>query len=400
MGRGFRPLGFVLSILLGVTSACSGSGGTASTTPKGVAPTPTPTPAPTPTPTTAPVTPSCTSPDGFRRAMRPSAVRSTGRRRATAAESSLITEYTLPAGFSVTASGPEPGPQGIVTGPDGALWFGLNPNTDNNMSGMIGRITTAGQLTTYPGNGVPQGALGGVDGIAVGNDGALWFTALEIDRMTTAGVLSNRYDDCDAYSGNIVSGPDGALWFTSNGGTAIGRMTLGGALTYYPVVEALYQFGAGSIADGPDGAMWFTGVGTPIGNELPVIGRITTSGVITQFPVDNTSSQPGGITAGADGALWFTDASTNSIGRMTTSGAVLEYPIPTANSGPANIAAGPDGALWFTEYAAGQIGRITIAGTVTEYASWPGSIPNYITAGPDGNIWFTDSSGAIGKLTL
>ena len=39
----------------------------------------------------------------------------------------------------------------------------------------------------------------------------------------------------------------------------------------------------------------------------------------------------------------------NKIGRITTAGAFTEYPIPTASSNPEGITAGPDGALWFTE---------------------------------------------------
>ena len=46
----------------------------------------------------------------------------------------------------------------------GALWF-----TDGGTS--IGRITTAGKVTTFTGTGIDEPS-----GIAVGPDGALWFT--------------------------------------------------------------------------------------------------------------------------------------------------------------------------------------------------------------------------------
>jgi virginiamycin B lyase len=82
-----------------------------------------------------------------------------------------------------------------------------------------------------------------------------------------------------------------------------------------------------------------------------------------------------------------------SIGRITTTGSITDYPIPaTAYS----ITAGPDGALWFTENQAHKIGRITTSGTVTEFAS--GGDPLDITAGPDGNLWFTEGD-QIGRLT-
>ena len=67
-------------------------------------------------------------------------------------------------------------PEGIVAGPDGALWFAPTGS-------QIGRITTAGQVSTYS-----TGSVGGNAYIAGGPDGALWFTAQgtnQIGRITT-----------------------------------------------------------------------------------------------------------------------------------------------------------------------------------------------------------------------
>jgi virginiamycin B lyase len=38
------------------------------------------------------------------------------------------------------------------------------------------------------------------------------------------------------------------------------------------------------------------------------------------------------------------------VGKVTPSGVVTEYSMPTANSGPTGIAAGADGNIWFAEY--------------------------------------------------
>jgi streptogramin lyase len=150
-----------------------------------------------------------------------------------------------------------------------------------------------------------------------------------------------------------------------------------------------------SITTGPDGALWFTENG---GNK---IARITTAGVITEFPIPTADSNPTGITAGPDGALWFAEASADKIGRITTEGVITEFPI-TAGSFPTDITTGPDGALWFPEYHAGQIGRITTMGVLTEFGGTTGS-PQYITTGPDGALWFTEcllqlSECAISKI--
>ena len=114
-------------------------------------------------------------------------------------------------------------------------------------------------------------------------------------------------------------------------------------------------------------------------------------GAISEVAVPN--SGPQGITTGPDGNLWFTEANSNQIGRISPSGVITQFTIPTANSNPMGITAGPDGNLWFTEETANQIGRITPTGTITEFPiSSPDSDPIGITAGSDGNLWFTENN--------
>src|SRR5579871_3379563 len=71
-----------------------------------------------------------------------------------------------------------------------------------------------------------------------------------------------------------------------------------------------------------------------------------------------------GIVAGPDGAMWFTEFRTCEIGRIATSGAITQYPLSCSrkDAGPRGITVGPDGALWFT--ARDTIGRITTSGEV------------------------------------
>ncbi len=167
------------------------------------------------------------------------------------------------------------------------------------------------------------------------------------------------------------------------------------------------------------------------------VGRITTAGVVTEFSVPSippaagsspaTPSTPAtltAITAGPDGALWFT-GEPGEVGRITTTGVVTEFPVPDdppPSGSPAgtagtpatlqSIAAGPDGALWFTGQGE-QVGRITTAGVVTEFSvpdapPLEGSTPatslsdpgiQTIVAGPDGNLWFTTSSNLTSSST-
>src|SRR5260370_29501829 len=135
------------------------------------------------------------------------------------------------------------------------------------------------------------------------------------------------------------------------------------------------------IAAGPGGNVWFTEL---TGNK---IGRITSSGTITEFPIATVNSLPDFITAGPDGNLWFTEANGNKIGRITTAGAMTEFPIPIGVGGPMAITLGPDLNLWFT--AAGKVGKITPDGVATVFPTMiqPSSASTGATSGAHGNIW-------------
>ncbi|MFN8475598.1 MAG: hypothetical protein U0822_25680 [Anaerolineae bacterium] len=202
---------------------------------------------------------------------------------------------------------------------------------------------------------------------------------------------------------SITAGPDGNLWFTENG--SIGRMTTSGTVTQFPHAAGT------SMTPGPDGALWFTETGRGM------IGRVTTSGAFAEFnlpgnpPPGATYSQtlidhPEAITVGPDGALWFTVQSFSKtcsctvggkIGRITTGGAITEFTLPSGNTRSTRpramgITTGPDGALWFTDTNLATIGRMTTSGALTQF-NVPQGRPQGITAGPDGNLWFTANSG-------
>jgi len=233
----------------------------------------------------------------------------------------------------------------------------------------------------------------------------------------------------------IAAGPDGALWFTETGASSIGRMTVRGEVTEFPLGDG---FLAG-ISAGPDGALWFTV------EDQDQIGRITTDGQVTRFPLPTRGVWPHGIAAGPDGALWFTERRSNQVGRITTDGRITEFRVLAEGStGPIwGIVAGPDGALWFTwEVGIGRIttdgqvslftgastdaitvaggalwfpkchlfptlscdlGRLTTDGTMTTIPLSTRSINGVnmdMATGPDGAIWFTERYGnALGRVT-
>ncbi len=305
----------------------------------------------------------------------------------------------------------------IVLGPDGNLWF-TNWQAGGAGTNLVGRITTQGKVTTFSTLDTPvsicagpDGNLwvtefshvaqvttsgveteyaitgSGFDGITTGPDGNIWFTELgKLGYVTPQGTVTEfKRSEFAAFSylSGITSAPDGALWFLGNQTSNIGRITTSGQLTN------TYALNAGSVpwwdTPGPDGAVWFTEL---TGNQ---IGRIGTDGKVTSFPILTQNSAAAGIVTGSDGNLWFTEQKPNQVAKITPSGTVTEYPV--TGYGLWGITAGPDGNLWFTEWYANNIAKITTSGTITEYAlPTQSSSPQYVTPGPDGKMWFTESS--------
>jgi virginiamycin B lyase len=240
-------------------------------------------------------------------------------------------------------------PVTLIPGPDGRMWF-----TDTGNNG-IGTITTDGVISQVVSKNAstPNSA-------AFGADNHLWYTessGTEIIRMSLDGGIQSFTAGISASAGiqMITLGPDGNMWFTEATANRIGSITPTGRIT---------EFGAGitpgaglyGIATGSDGNIWFTESNTG------KIGRITTSGQVTEFTTGIKPSQgPFPMIAGPDGNLWFAERNgglngnegKNRIGRITTSGTVTEFLTDTPGlyfpGYPQNLAVGANGSIWFTQ---------------------------------------------------
>jgi virginiamycin B lyase len=291
--------------------------------------------------------------------------------------------------FAVSPPGSDANNQAVVddliTGPDGALWFTWIRYTVFG----LGRVTTAGQVSTFP---APSGWW--LAGLTVG-DGSLWTAeshdgARYIGQWSTAGALIHEFPVTSRVQGGITWGPDGALWFV--GGTSgdpggwmggfIGRMTTAGATTTYPLPPSSNGYNAANeIVVGPDGDLWF---------DLPsqgAVGRMTLTGAVTEFPLPGAEKSVSSLAdhvlaVGSDGAMWVCAGWSGGIRRVTTGGAVTTFPVQY----PTTITGGPDGNLWFVDHAV--VHRMSTAGTITASDSLPSGFPaRVITSGPDGKLW-------------
>ncbi|HKY76707.1 MAG TPA: hypothetical protein VJS45_11225, partial [Acidimicrobiia bacterium] len=191
----------------------------------------------------------------------------------------------------------------------------------------------------------------------------------------------------------------------SPGGPAVGRISADGTVTEFPLPAAnrngVFSSGPYSpgseinprgIMAGPDGAMWFVESG---GDQ---IGRITTDGVITEYPLprrDTERSWPTGPILGPDKALWFYESYAGKLGRIDpVTKVITERPVELGHFTSAmdmpqfwDMVRGPDGGFYFTDQVK-TIARVTTTGKLTRFAIAPADGVRSMVAGPDGQIWF------------
>jgi streptogramin lyase len=234
-------------------------------------------------------------------------------------------------------------------------------------------------------------------GITAGADGNIWATAigpnsvLRVDH-TTGAISEFPLPTPAAVPVEITRGPDGNLWFSEYAVNSIARMTTGGVITEFPLPASLStaeNFGPRGIITGPDGNLWFL-------HPAGYVGKMAPSGQLLALYATPTPAHGGVIiTKGPDGNLWFAEADANKIGRITPGGVITEFPVPTPNGTPVGIAAGRHGSLFFTERSANKIGRITTDGVISEFPiPTPNSFPQRIVALDDGSIWFVQGTGS------
>lgn len=180
-------------------------------------------------------------------------------------------------------------PEYIASAVDGTIWF-TEPNVE-----QVGRIDTEGRLSEFK----FKGAIGP---ITTSPDGRVWFV-LGVERAEyIAGFSPNhsivRYKIPPPYSGGygLIFGPDHSLWLTDPQGNRILKMAFGGAFTLYNLPSASSD--PGRMASDGKRYLWF--------RQTNAIGRISTAGVVAEFPnKDISECVPCGLALG-DRVVWST----------------------------------------------------------------------------------------------
>lgn len=241
--------------------------------------------------------------------------------------------------------------------------------------------SSAGVITEYAGVGdYPRG-------ITVGPDGNLWVAGElngEIVKVTTSGVstkyggFSREVLNNNPSPQDVTVGADGNIWFTKGYGLLnIGRISTSGTVTEFPSGMA-HNTGIVALGD----YVWYAS------SYYSKLGKMAMDGTKTTVDIPGAAYQ---LTVGPDKNIWAALTSRNSIVRVNVkTNETTEYVIPTAASRPYAITSGPDGNIWFTMLEH-RIGKLEISsGTITEYElPTAGSGPRSIIAGADGNLYYT-----------
>jgi streptogramin lyase len=296
----------------------------------------------------------------------------------------------------------------LVKGPDGELWFieDVLDNDRHQTNGIIGKITSAGVVSGFL---VP--GIDGVSDMTVGPDGNYWFTetnANKIGKLTPQGALTEYQlpqGRC-TYPTGITAGSDNNIWFveTTEQNTGCGaksflaKLTLDEVFTEYPIPGVNMGY---TIVTGPDGNLWISGSSTY--SLQNTIIKATTEPAYTSY---NTSGYPFNIVEGKNQDLWFSQyypqyVPTKKMAHITSSGVISEFPITNTDWIEA-LAVDANGDVWYMDLNANQISKMDINGVITSYPlSQRLAASSDMIFGPDGNIWFVESqSGIIGKIDM
>jgi virginiamycin B lyase len=195
-------------------------------------------------------------------------------------------------------------PNFFTPGKDGDLWFGAT------CPSSIGFVSPSHSLTQY--------VTETVGGIAFGLGSYVWVGGpYALDKYLTNGALVASYTNVTSDAG-IAIGSDGNIWFLSNANDLVGSFDPATLLvkTYALPPCQCYTKNLGNLTAGPDGEIWFT-EGSLFDSVYPgAVDSVTTSGIVTQYLVNEPRSVPSGLTFDSAGTLWITDVGAEKIGYM------------------------------------------------------------------------------------
>lgn len=269
----------------------------------------------------------------------------------------------------------------------------------------------------------------GVEDLAVGHEGDVWFTCLiethngygsrvQFGRVTPAGQVS-EFDGGFAKNleaGKLVVAANGDLWFPLNSffrvshgqrrAPEIVRVTPGGEAKAFPLgLDARYY--VGDIVASPSGYLWFASFREE--GKDPALWQISPAGEISKLPVEVGPKAYLDLEAGPEGDLWFarkpvSGGAPGAIVRLAPGGTPSEFGTTLPGFWPSTPVFGPDGSGWFFEgeHQTGA-GRVSAAGEIIETGAkleTGSGIVGSSTIGQGGDLWLAFQSERVGSSAI
>jgi len=273
------------------------------------------------------------------------------------------------------------GPDFLVLGPDGNMWF------TEATADKIGRITPTGAITEFQ---LPT-THSFPAGIRAGSNGELWFAeslANKIGSISEHGMIK-EYPVGPGVAGELAIDSTGDLWFGNARNNAIGRMTPVGKVTRFSFHSPKHI--PRQLVAAPDDSIWFSDYGYDIGT----LGRIS-RGKISEYVPGHARGEGeylgiDGVAVATDGSVWFAEPNANLIARRSTSGTITEYALPTPKSRVVELVAGSHDDVWFTMGDNDIFGHVTSQGKMTDYTiPDAGGGASGLALDPEGNVWVAE----------
>lgn len=307
-----------------------------------------------------------------------------------------VTAFTLPS--------PLRSPNSIVAAPDGSVWFG-----EVAVPGLA-HLFPNGTLVEYPWpfpNATPSSLCfdrSEIWGVVVW-DGLVWASDPANDQLVgmnqTTGALTAVPLAAGVVPRFLAVGPDGALWFTETSTPAqVGLVQNGtaGAARYLSVPAASGAYTASILFQSPSLAYVTTVNPADNHGQLFSFDPLSASPTFEQLGGNQTLLGPYGI-ACSQGGVWLGEHEASHLAFLNlTSDQWSFYPTSTDPKLPLTLpyyVLAEGSSLWFNEHDANRIAELSDGTTLSEYAISPVPIDeigigNALTIALDGDLtWFT-----------
>lgn len=274
---------------------------------------------------------------------------------------------------------PGEGPYGIAVTDDGAVWFTLVHGA------AVGRRDPDGSLTRLD---LGAGAQPSVVAAASGSD--VWVTDTTGGRLLLLGrgprILAEvAVPTPGAQPFGVAAVYDGTTWFTELAADALGRIGVLGRVDEFPIGREDVM---PSVIAASGDSLWFTM------NAIDALGHVRggdAAVAVTELPA---GTAPVGITVAEDGAVWAALIGADALARVGRDGTLTIHPL---GSGAKPHAVAPDarGGVWASLWGADALAHVTASGEVARVPLPPASEPHGIAVAPDGTVWSALESGAL-----